>query len=390
MPQPSSTTLPPAGVRASRALLAVTATLFLLRLIWIVREPDLDSDAYGHFGIAGGLALDPWKLAPHWVWLPLYHYVLAGFVRLHLPFVAARVFASLCEAAVPWALFRAVHRASGNLSIARDAAIACAIASCINMLGVSAQQEALFGLLVLLCASAIDAERMLAAGLLLATACLIRYEAWGAAAVITAQAIVLRAAPRSLRARLGVFGEPLPFTLCLPPFVAIGGWFVVHRSGDGTWLGFLRELYTFTHNQRVGYARSPLFEALWFPILVPFGQLGPALLLVPLGVRRALSRGWIVPLAIYAFLLTSYMGGGSLGAGRYYGSLIPFFCVAMAHGVRVCIERAPRVSPWIPRVALWGSLAVSTAQTFAGMRRDADARRETLRSMERDLDARNR
>jgi hypothetical protein len=390
MPKPSSTTVPPAGVRASRALLAVTATLFVLRLIWILREPDLDSDAYGHFGIAGGLAVDPWKLAPHWVWLPLYHYVLAGFVRLHLPFVAARIFASLCELAVPWVLFRAVHRASGDLSIARDAAIACAIASCLNMLGVSAQQEALFGLLVLLSASAIDAERMLAAGLLLATACLIRYEAWGAAAVITAQAIVLRAAPKSLRARLGVFGEPLPFALCLPPLLAVGGWFVVHRVGDGTWLGFLRELYAFTHQQRVGYARSPLFEALWFPILVPIGQLGLALLLVPLGVRRALSRGWIVPLAIYAFLLTSYMGGGSLGAGRYYGSIVPFFCVAMAHGVRVCAERAPRVPPFLVRAVLWGSLGVCAAQTFAGMLRDADGRRETLRAMERDLDERNR
>jgi uncharacterized membrane protein (UPF0136 family) len=387
MPLPSSTAAPRSGVRA---VFVVTAALFALRLRWILLEPDLDSDSYGHLAIGHKLAVDPWNLTHHWVWLPLYHYLLAGFVRLHLPFVAVRIVASLCEAAVPLALFHAVQRATGDRTLARDAAIACALVACLDMLGVSAQQEALFGLLVLLCASAIDAGRMLGAGLLLAAACLIRYEAWGAAAAITAQAIVLRAAPRSLRTRLGVFGDPLPLAVCLPPLVAVGAWFLAHRLADGAWLGFLRDLYTFTHHQRVGYARSSLFEVVYFPILVPAAQLGPALLLVPLGARRALSRGWIVPLAIYAFLLTSYAGGGSLAATRYYGALLPFFCVAMAHGIRVCTERAPRIRPWMGRVVLWGSLGISTVVTFAMMRREADAGRDALRSMERDLDAQTR
>jgi hypothetical protein len=378
------------GAGAVRALLAITAALFLLRLGWILREPDLDSDAYGHFAAGHKLAADPWNLGHHWVWLPLYHYILAGFVRLRLPFMAARIFASLCEAAIPWVLFRTVERASGDRSIARDAAIACAVAACLNMLGVSAQQEALFGLLVLLCASAIDRASMLPAGLLLAAACLIRYEAWGAAAALTAQAITMRVAPGSLRRRLGVFGDPLPLVVCLPPLVAIGGWFLAHRIVDGTWLGFLRELYRFTHQQRLGYARPPLLEALLFPILVPAAQLGPALLFVPLGARRALSRGWLVPLAIYAFLLTSYAGGGSLAATRYYGALLPFFCVAMAHGVRVCTERAPRIRPWMARVVLWGSLGVAAMITFARMSHEADAGREGLRAMERDLDSQPR
>ena len=86
----------------------------------------------------------------------------------------------------------------------------------------------------------------------------------------------------------------------------------------------------------------------------------------------------------------SYAGGGSLPATRYHGSLLPFFCVAMAHGVRACAERAPRVRPFLARVVLWGSLGVCTVVTFALTRRDADAGRETLRSMERDLDAQAR
>ena len=113
MPQASSTTAP----RAGQALFAVTATLFLLRLGWILHEPDLDSDAYGHLAIGHKLAVDPWNVTHHWVWLPLYHYVLAGFVRLHLSFAAVRISANLCEMAVPWALFHAMHRVSGDRSL---------------------------------------------------------------------------------------------------------------------------------------------------------------------------------------------------------------------------------------------------------------------------------
>jgi hypothetical protein len=372
---------------AVRALFAVTATLFVLRLGWILREPDLDGDAYGHFGIGCTLAGGPWNLAAHWVWLPLYHYLLAGFVWLRLPFAAVRIIADVCSLAVPWALFHLVHRHGGDAVVARDAAIACALSSSANMLGVSAQQEALFVLVVLLAASAIDARRSLAAGLLLATACLIRYEAWGAAAVVAAQGVVLRVAPPRVRARLGAFGDPLSPAVFVPPALAIAGWILVHRVVEGEWLGFLRELYTFTHMQRAAFSRGAFFDAVWFPVVIPLLMFGPAVLLVPLGVRGALSRGWIVPLAIYAFLLSSYAGGGSLGGSRYYGSLVPFFCAAMAYGVRAL---PPRLSPRLARAVLWGSLGISAAGSFVKLEGDANARREGLRVMERELDARAR
>ncbi len=384
--------MPEASHRTTvRALVAVTAALFVLRLGWILREPDLDGDAYGHFGIGCTLAAGPWNLSAHWVWLPLYHYLLAGFVWLRLPFVAVRITADLCSLAVPWALFRFVHRQGGDPVVARDAAIACALSSTGNMLGVSAQQEALFVLVVLLAASAIDARRALAAGALLATACLIRYEAWGAAAVVAAQGVCLRVAPPRLRARLGRLGEPLSPAVFVPPLLAIAGWILVHRVVEGTWLGFLRELYTFTHMQRAVFSRGALFDVAWFPVLVPLLMFGPAVLLVPLGARAALSRGWIVPLAIYAFLLSSYAGGGSLGGSRYYGSLVPFFCAAMAYGVRAVPPRwPPWLSPRLARVVLWGSLGVSTVGSFVKLEGDASARRDALRVMERDLDARAR
>jgi hypothetical protein len=142
--------------------------------------------------------------------------------------------------------------------------------------------------------------------------------------------------------------------------------------------------------QREVFTRGALFDGVWFPVLVPLILFGPALLLVPLGVRAAISRGWIVPLAVYAFLLSSYAGGGSLGGSRYYGSLVPFFCAAMAHGVRAAGLRAPRMPAWVWRGVLWGSLAVCTTVSFVPMQRDASARREGLRAVERELDGRGR
>jgi hypothetical protein len=371
---------------ARRMLLAVTLVLFLLRLGWILLEPDLDADAYGHFGIGCNLASDPYNLAAHWVWLPLYHYVLALFVRLHLPFAAVRVSASVSSFAIPWVLFDFVDRDDQGV-VARDAAIACAATSSTNVLGVSAQQEALFALLVLLVARSIDARKMLRAGLLLACACLVRYEAWGAAVAIAAQGLLLRASPASIRARLGSFGEPLPPRAFVPPLLAIGSWLLIHRLVDGAWLGFLRELYAFTHMQRAALSRGALFDATWFPITVPLLQFGPALLLLPAGIRASLSRGWIVPAAIYAFLLSSYLGGGSLGGARYYGCLAPFGCAAMAFGVSAWAVRARPIPPRRGRVLLWGSVGILTAVAFASMGRDASARRASLRKAEENLDA---
>ncbi|HEY2513369.1 MAG TPA: hypothetical protein VGI39_21015, partial [Polyangiaceae bacterium] len=63
---------------------------FLIACTWLVRlwliknfsEPD--TDAPGHLGIARALLSDPTNITLHWVWLPAYHYVLAGLLWLGL------------------------------------------------------------------------------------------------------------------------------------------------------------------------------------------------------------------------------------------------------------------------------------------------------------------
>ena len=93
------------------AVLGVVLAL-LLRLWVLGSGPDLDTDSYGHARI-GRLAMEhPTRLAVHWVWLPLWHFVLGGAARLGLGFTAMRVVDALLAAGVPLLTFAIVARAS--------------------------------------------------------------------------------------------------------------------------------------------------------------------------------------------------------------------------------------------------------------------------------------
>ena len=349
---------------APRGLLAVVLLLFVARLIWIVRVPDVDMDAYGHFGIARGLCADPWNLGAHWVWLPLYHYLLMAIACTRAPFVVARIASSIFVAAIPLTVYR----------WRRDlvAALFCAAAAIPNLLGVSAQQEALFSLLIVLAAWAIDRRRWMAASTLVALACLIRYEAWGAAGLLMAQPIAARLTKRM---------SPLPLRVAILPALVIAGWLLVHRFYEGAWFVFLAGLVQYTHAQRDVLSQGPVMEALWFPVLVPLFTMGPAVLLAPLGVRRALSAGWVVPIGVYSFLLASYLGKGALGGARYYGSITPFLCIAIA----VALESLP----WqrCLRLGVAISLVSTTTITFVRTASAAHASAQTLNDAEARMNA---
>lgn len=353
-----------------RPVLFASAVAFVLRLGWIERVPDVDLDAYGHFGVARTLLHDPWNLSAHWVWLPLYHYVLAALVALHGTFGMARILASLASAALPLVLYRAAA-AEGDRRLAAVSAVGCAVAALPNLLGVSAQQEALFALLVLSGAACIDRRRFVAAGALVAAACLVRYEAWGAFGLLAAQALLSRLVPRWLPS---AFRERLPLHLLAAPAVAILGFVLWHRAVDGRFLAFLAELYRYTHAQRGVLSHGALFDALYFPVLQPLLLFGPAVVLVAFGVRDACRPGWLLPLGIYLFLLASYAGKGSLGGARYYGSLAPFVCWAMAAGAR---RVAPRRRALAASLVL-ASLLATTGVAFVRLHAEADGARARL------------
>jgi len=370
------------------ALAGLTAVLVAFRVAWILFVPDVDMDAYGHFSSARGLCSQPWNLGLHWVWLPLYHFLLTALACTKTHFGVARILSACFIAALPLVVYAYDHRGTRDRErTAFLAAIACALAAIPSVIGVSAQQESLFSTCILVAAWAIDARRYRSAGLLLAAACLIRYEAWGAAGLVLAQSVLLRISkrfrltPEWLRSM-----EPLSIAVAIPPAIAIAGWVLVHRWVDGAWFVFLDELYRYTHAQRQVLSHGLVMEALWFPVLLPLLYFGPLVLLAPFGLKTALQPGWILPIGIYGFLIVSYLGGGVLGGQRYYGSLAAFICIAMAHGIDQFAQH-PRLHRFAKR-ALLSTVVISTAVALTRTGRTASNQATALRAAEARMNAR--
>jgi hypothetical protein len=95
----------------------------------------------------------------------------------------------------------------------------------------------------------------------------------------------------------------LPLVVVVPSLVAIFGWLLAHRLAEGTWFGFLRELYRYTHVQRETFHKDLWTDLLWFPVWEPYYLFGLTLPLFFVGARRAWRVGFIAPLGIYVFLL---------------------------------------------------------------------------------------
>ena len=295
--------------------------------------PEHDADAVTHLAIAQRLLVHPFQLSLHWVWLPAYHYYLCALLGLRADAQAVRFVNAGLAGALPWLLFGYARVRATHPAVPWVAALFCTVAPIVNLLGISAQQETWFAVLILCCAWAIDAQRFALAALLLAVAAMVRYEAWGSVGVVAA-AGAAQSLP-ALAQRLPRFARA-PRALLLvatPALLAIVGWLLAHRIATGKWLGFLKELYRFTSAQRAVLSHGWLMDLLWFPVLLPLLLFGLTLPLAAVGLRRAWRLGFLVPGGICAFLLLSYASKGSLGSGRYFDALAPFVCLCAAEGV---------------------------------------------------------
>lgn len=322
--------------------------------VWVIRHcPEPDTDVAGHLGMAAALLKDPLRVAVHWVYPPGYHYFLAGLLLLGVTAQGVRLLNCALAALLPilvWSYGESTLVPSASSSARRApflAAMFCAAMPIVNLLGTSAQQETLFTILVLATVWSIDTGRFALGGGMLALAAMVRYEAWGAVGLLVGLRAVgfVPALVRRLPAPLAGVCR-LPLAVVVPPLLAVLGWLLAHRVADGTWLGFLRELYRYAHVQRESFHEDQWTDLLWFPVMQPYYLFGLTLPLFVLGARRAWRSGLVVPLGIYVFLLMSYTFKGALGSGRYYESLTPFVCICAAYGASVVGER------WRPTLPL--------------------------------------
>ncbi len=322
---------------------------------WVISHcSEPDGDAKGHLGIAASLLGDPLRVAVHWVWPPGYHYWLAALLRLGVSAQGVRFLNCALAATLPILVWQyGVQTASPSASRLERlapvcAGVLCAVMPVVNLLGSSAQPGTLFAVLVLVTVWSIDRQRFALGGAALAAAVMVRYEAAGAIALLLCLRLLgcfpamTRRLPRTVAAACA-----LPLALVVPPVAAVGAWLFAHRVADGTWLGFVRELYRCTREQRQIFVHGdPWTDFIYFPIVQPYHLFGRTLPLFLLGIRRAWRTGFVVPLGIYLFLLGSYTFKGALASDRYYESLTPFLCLAAAHGAFVLGER------WRPATVL--------------------------------------
>ena len=327
------------SVRARLLTLAAIVSVTAIGRVWIIRHfPEPDGDAKGHLAIAAALLVHPSSVAVHWVWPPGYHYFLAALLAAGFTAQGVRLLNCALAALLPPLVWGYTHRTTDRDTrlVPMFAAVLCAAMPVVNLLGTSAQQATLFTILVLATVWGIETRRFALAGISLAFAAMVRYEAWGAVALLAALRGVgffprfVKRAPRFVAGACNV-----PLWVIMPPLVAIAGWFVAHRVADGSWFGFLHELYRHAHHQRDTFHKDVWTDLLWFPVMQPCYLFGLTLPLVVIGMRRAWRASFVVPLGIYLFLLASYTFKGALGSARYYESLAPFVCIAAAHGASV-------------------------------------------------------
>jgi hypothetical protein len=360
--------------KSPQATLALAGALMLaVRLAIVATTPDVDTDSYGHFRAARALLADPANLNVHWVWLPGFHYLAWALLHVGVGFTGLRAVTALVQVGAPFLLYDLAARRGGedperSRRVALLAALVWTFAPTANRLATSAQTETWFALLVLACAWAIERRRAALAGALLAAACLFRYEAWGAIPAL----VLLRFVPRKA-------GEP-PRTGALAfliPAVAVAGWFLLRRVADGDWLVFFRETRSFASGVRAATGASPLL-ALALPAIV----LGPAIVVMPRGLRPSLRAGWAVPGGVLAFLVASYLGRGALGLERYLNALVPFACVAIADGAVRLPERYSKITARAAARAVVVATALTAAAHLGLMVQQARAREGELRGYE--------
>lgn len=337
--------------RLTRALLwaglaVVTLGLCAWRLACVRAGPDPDSDAYGHYLIARQLLATPFELRIHWVWLPLYHALLAPPIALGATLDHVRQLNAVAAALPPLVLLWALARerpielvsALGSKTTARlplvalGAALLTASTPLLVQLGTTGQMEVAFCALLTLAIALLVHERFGAAAVALSALVLMRYEGWAVAAVVGA-------AVAGRRLSQGTQLTRAEWACVLAPGASVVGWATLRWLGGEPWFGFILENQAFAQQALDGKsnARALPLALARYTAIVPWRTFGLAALCALWGIGPTLRRHgvWLVApgLGLIAFLTASSLTRSQLGLDRHFTSVLPFAATWIAHGL---------------------------------------------------------
>lgn len=339
------------------ALGALLAALCLWRVACVGVGPDPDTDAYGHYVIARQLLETPWNFRIHWVWLPLYHLVLAPAVALGASLDQVRAANAILAVGPALLLFWTLASRAGaeplERAVAGVAALLTATSPLIMQLGTTGQMEIFFCLLLLLATALLAQQRFGAAAVTLSALVLTRYEGWAVAAVVGAELVRQHAMERRWP-RAGAWA------CLLAPLGCVCGWAALRRLGGEPWFGFIADNQAFAERviDRFPSGHDVLRGLARYTLVVPFGAFGLALPFVLLGVGRAWRRSgvWLVApgVGIVGFLTLSSLSHSQLGLDRHFLSVVPFAATWLAHGLARAAEglAAAARAPWRARAGV--------------------------------------
>jgi hypothetical protein len=159
----------------------------------------------------------------------------------------------------------------------------------------------------------------------------------------------------------------------LAPVACILVWAALRRPIDGRWFAFVGQTSEFANGASKaagGSMAHRLFawrDWLYYPLQVAFRVLGPAMPLVPFGIRRTVrdqgGRFVLVLLACLGFVSLTWVTRSSLGLDRHFVVVVPLYATFAAQGASALADWATaRAGRIFERASL--ARCVAIGQTF--------------------------
>jgi hypothetical protein len=327
-------TLPP---YVTITLIVFSALVLTYGFIFIANIIDFDTDAYAHYIIAKELVINPFNFGINWVWLPLYHYLLAFAIKLHLSFENIRVFNLLIWVVLNIVLFYYLRsQAQNKLSYIPLISFIFSISFPIGMVyATSAQYETFFVLLLILFIVFAERQKYFLSSVFLSMAVLTRYEAWFVLIISAVYFLI-----KYVRSRQVIYLKQV-VSITFLPSVVILGWAFLRLPYDGRFFGFIFETKEFVSGA-LGKLHPSVsdtikwYDFFYYMLYIPFLMMTINLVFVFFGIKRVWKEYrflFLTGIAVILFISLSYVIKTNLGLFRHFIPALIIYSVLGGAGI---------------------------------------------------------